>query len=202
VRRHELGRDDAAFLQQIADRADVGYLALATPDGPRAVALNFALAEGALWFHGALAGEKFEALVGGAPVGFTMTLPYSFIPSHWSAPAHACPATQFFKSAEVRGRCAPADDPVQKAAGLQALMDKYQPGGGFTPIAAGLPMYRGALKSVGVFRIEIDNWTGKRKFGQNEPEELRRTWVGKLRERGTDLDLATAAEIARSLTGN
>lgn len=190
--------DDAAFLQEIADGAEVGYLALATPDGPRAVALNFALAAGALWFHGALAGEKFEALAGGTPVGFTMTLPYSLIPSHWSAPAQACGMTHFFKSVEVRGRCAPVDDPVQKAVGLQALMDKYQPEGGFTPIAADLPMYRGALKSVGVFRVEIATWTGKRKFGQNEPEKLRRAWVGKLRERGTDLDLATAAEIVRS----
>lgn len=198
MRRHELSVQDDAFLAEVAGQAVEGYLALVTPDGPRAVALNFAVAEGAVWFHGSLAGEKYEALRDGAPVGFTMTVPYSLIPSHWSAPSHACPATHFFKSVEARGRCAPVDDPALKAVGLQALMEKYQPEGEYTPISADLKMYRGALKSVGVFRLEIASWTGKRKFGQNEPEKLRRQWVVKLRERGTALDLATADEIALS----
>ncbi|MCP4570774.1 MAG: pyridoxamine 5'-phosphate oxidase family protein [bacterium] len=199
MRRHELGVQDDAFLAEVARGALVGHLALATPDGPRAVALNFALADGAIWYHGAQAGEKFATVAHGAPVGFTMTMAYSLIPSSWSAPAHACPATHFFKSVEVRGSCAPVDDPVLKARGLQAIMEKYQPERNFTPISADLPMYKGALKSVGVFRVVIESWTGKRKFGQNEPEKLRRLWVEKLRERGTELDLATADEIARSL---
>lgn len=198
MRRHELATDDAAFLHEVAAGAEVGYLSLVTPDGPRAVALNFALARGAVWFHGALAGEKFDALADGARVGFTMTKPYSLIPSYWSAPAHACPATHFFKSVEVRGHCEPVAEPATKAIGLQALMEKYQPEGECTPISADLKMYRGALENVGVFRVAIESWTGKRKFGQNEPDRLRRKWVEKLRERGRPLDLATAEEIELS----
>jgi nitroimidazol reductase NimA-like FMN-containing flavoprotein (pyridoxamine 5'-phosphate oxidase superfamily) len=199
MRRHELESSDPALLAEVAGGAEVGYLALQTADGPRAVALNFALADGDLWFHGALAGEKFDLLAAGARVGFTMVLPHSLIPSYWSAPEHACPATHFFKSVEARGTCAPVEDAADKALGLQALMEKYQPEGGFRAISADLPMYRGALRTVGVFRVKVESWTGKLKFGSNEPEKLRRLWVAKLRERGTPLDLATADEIARSL---
>jgi nitroimidazol reductase NimA-like FMN-containing flavoprotein (pyridoxamine 5'-phosphate oxidase superfamily) len=202
MRRDELGCDDPALLAEIANTCEVGHLALLTPDGPRSVALNFALAENAIWYHGAQDGEKFEAVAAGARCGFTMVLAHSLIPSYWSAPAHACPATHFFKSAEVRGTCAPVTAPEDKAVGLQALMEKYQPEGGFTPISADLPMYRGALKGVGVYRLAVESWTGKLKFGQNEPEKLRRLWVEKLRERGTPVDLATAAEIAKSLPGD
>ena len=199
MRRTELLCQDPDLLAEIASICEVGYLALVTPDGPRAVAVNFVLAEGALWYHGALAGEKFEVVAAGAPVGFTMALPHSLLPSTWSAPEHACPATHLFKSVEVRGTCAPVASTAEKSLGLQALMEKYQPEGGFRPISADLPMYRGALKGVGVFRIAIESWSGKLKVGGNEPVQVRRRWVAKLRERGTPLDLLTADEIAKTL---
>ena len=78
-------------------------------------------------------------------------------------------------------------------------MAKYQPEGGYRPLDAASPMYRGALRNVGVFRVRTEAWTGKVKFGQNEPERLRRIFMEKLRERGAPIDLATAAEIERTL---
>ena len=58
---------------------------------------------------------------------------------------------------------------------------------------------RGALQKVGVFRVINEGWTGKAKFGQNEPARLRRIFVEKLRERGAPIDLLTAGEIEKSL---
>ncbi len=60
-------------------------------------------------------------------------------------------------------------------------------------------MYRGALRGVGVFRVAVESWTGKLKFGGNEPAKLRRLWVQKLKERGAPLDLLTAGEIEKTL---
>jgi hypothetical protein len=91
------------------------------------------------------------------------------------------------------------DDPEYKARALQALMVKMQPEGRHVPIDHTLPMYRGALQKVGVFRVINEGWTGKAKFGQNEPARLRRIFVGKLRERGAPVDLLTAGEIEKSL---
>ncbi len=200
MRRAELECHDPALFAEVARDCAVGYLALVAADGqPRAVALNFAALDGDLVFHGALSGEKFELMRARPRAGFTMVKEYSFIPSHWSAPEHACPATHFFKSVEVRGHAEVVADAALKARALQALMAKMQPEGRYTPIDHALPMYRAALERVGVFRVVTASWTGKAKFGQNEPAKLRRVFVEKLRERGAPVDLATALEIERTL---
>ena len=59
-------------------------------------------------------------------------------------------------------------------------------------------MYAKALAGVGVFRVVPDSWTGKVKFGQNEPEKLRRVFVMRLRERGGPMDEETAREIEKT----
>lgn len=200
MRRAELESADHELFHELADTCEVGYLSLVTAEGyPRAIALNFAAVGETIYFHGAREGEKFE-LIGQSPrAGFTIVKPYSYIPSSWSAPRYACPATQFFKSVEIRGICEAVDDPAEKARGLGALMDKHQPEGGFDPIDPDLPQYAKALESVGVFRVTPDSWTGKVKFGQNEPEKLRRIFVEKLRERGGPMDEETAREIESTL---
>lgn len=202
MRRGELESRDPALFDEVARDCAVGYLTLVTADGgPRSIALNFAALDGDIVFHGALAGEKFTLMQSGPRAGFTMVKEYSFIPSYWSAPDHACPATHFFKSVEIRGRALVVEDAAYKARALQALLEKMQPEGSYVPLDHTLPMYRGALQKVGVFRVVNESWTGKAKFGQNEPARLRRIFVEKLRERGAPVDLLTAAEIVKSLTG-
>lgn len=200
MRRGELESSDGALFEEVARECAVGYLGLAKADGRlRSIALNFAALGRDIVFHGALAGEKFELMKARPRAGFTMVREYSFIPSYWSAPDHACPATHFFKSVEIDGHAEVVDDPALKARALQALMVKMQPEGGHVPIDHELPMYRGSLARVGVFRVVTASWTGKAKFGQNEPARLRRLFVEKLRERGAPVDLLTAAEIEKSL---
>ncbi len=200
MRRTELEILDEALFDEVARDCAVGYLTLVTAEGrPRSIALNFAALGRDIVFHGALAGEKYELMRARPRAGFTMVKEYSFIPSYWSAPDHACPATHFFKSVEIDGVAEVVEDPSLKARALQALMLKMQPEGGHVPIDHELPMYRGSLARVGVFRVVTAAWTGKAKFGQNEPARLRRLFVEKLRERGAPVDLATATEIEKSL---
>jgi len=202
VRRSELKSSDRELFTELTDTCEVGYLSLMTAAGyPRAIALNFAAVDETLYFHGALEGEKFELILANPRVGFTIVKAYSYIPSYWSAPRYACPATQFFKSIEIKGTCSAVDDPAEKTRGLGALMAKHQPEGGFDPIDPGVPVYAKALEGVGVFRVLPDSWTGKVKFGQNEPEKLRRIFVEKLRERGGVMDEKTALEIESGFSG-
>ncbi len=201
MRRRELESTDPAVFAEVAADAEVGWLGLVVADGaPRVIPLNFAAVDGVVYFHGALEGEKFALVSEGGPCSFAMAKPYSLIPSGWSSGTHACGATHLFKSVEIRGRCEPVEDPDEKAAGLQALMEKYEPGGGYEPVAADTSMYGRALREVGVFRVS-GPWTAKVKFGSNEPVKVRLAWIAGLRERGAPLDLATAAEIEKTLEG-
>jgi len=201
MRRRELASGDPALFAEVAAGAEIGHFVIVTPDGwPRAVAVNFCAVGERIYFHGALAGEKHAvAAAGGAPVGFTMNLPHSMIPSYWTAPGYACPATHFFKSVEIKGRCTLVADPAEKAVALTALMEKYQPEGGYDPIDPAESRYAKALAGVGVFRIDPESWSGKVKFGQNEPAQLRRRFVAELRKRGLPRDLRTADEIEKTL---
>ncbi len=199
MRRAELASTDEALFQEVTTEVLVGYLSVVTAAGvPRAIAVNFVAVGHDIYFHGALGGEKYELLQADPPAGFTVVKEYSYIPSHWSAPRYACPATQFFKSLEIKGTCGLVNDPIEKARALQALMEKHQPEGGFDPIDATVPQYAKALEQVGVFRVVCASWTGKVKFGQNEPEKLRRIFVDRLRARGGAMDEATALEIEKS----
>ena len=199
MRRKELSSADLALFRDLANTCEVGYLSIDTDEGyPRAIALNFAAVDETIYFHGALEGEKFDLIQASPRAGFSIVRAYSFIPSNWSAPRYACPATHFFKSVEIKGVCSPVEDPAEKARGLGALMAKHQPEGNYDPIDPAVPVYAKALDGVGVFRVVPDSWTGKVKFGQNEPEKLRRIFVQKLRERGGPMDEETAREIEKT----
>ena len=200
MRRNELESSDPAVFAEVAAAAEVGELGILTADGsPRVVPLNFAAVDGIVYFHGSLSGEKWERVQADPRCSFSMVKAYSVIPSYWTAPRYACPATHFFKSVEIRGRCELVEDLDEKARALQSLMEKYQPEGNFDPIVADDPIYGKALRGVGVFRVS-GAWTAKVKFGQNEGAKHRRGWVEKLRERGEPRDLETAAEIEKTLS--
>ncbi len=135
MRRDQFQHQDDQFFLEVAHKSQVGYLALNTDDGyPRSVALNFVALNDAIYFHGALAGEKFEVFSQSPKVGFTMAWELSYIPSNWTGPLYACPATQLFKSVEIRGTAFVVQDVTEKALALQALMEKHQDPGTFRKI--------------------------------------------------------------------
>ncbi len=192
MRRDELSSQDPALFNTLASECIEGYLSLITASGfPRGLALNFAAMGQMIYFHGALAGEKFELIKAGPPVGFSMVQPLSVLPSHWFSPTSACPATHLFRSVEIKGHCRLVEDLDEKARALQALMEKYQPDGGFKPITASDKLYRKALESVGVFRVAPESWTGKVKLLQEDNEKGVLNIMKLLRERGTEVDLLT-----------
>ncbi len=198
MRRDELLSRDPALFEELAAECVEGYLSLITDGGfPRALAVNFAAVDGTIFFHGALAGEKFDLLGSGPKVGFSMVQPLSVIPSTWFAKEFGCPATQLFRSVEIKGRCRPVDSPAAKAEGLEALMRKYQPEGGYRTITAGDPMYIKPLEHVGVFQVTPDSWTGKVKVLQGKNETGTEKIMTRLEERGTDLDLQTVLLMRR-----
>lgn len=133
--------------------------------------LHAVVLDGAIWFHGAPVGEKAEAI--GRPAVIAAEEVVATIPSHVFDPERACPATTYYRSAQAHGVLEAVEEPEVKARVLQALMEKHQPEGGHTPITADDPLYRGAVRGIGVVKMSLERVDGKAKLGQNRrPEEL------------------------------
>jgi nitroimidazol reductase NimA-like FMN-containing flavoprotein (pyridoxamine 5'-phosphate oxidase superfamily)/GNAT superfamily N-acetyltransferase len=171
MRRPEFTMTDAqarAFLHE----AEVLHLALTRPDGaPVLRTLNAAVSDEWLLFHGAPAGEKAQC-IGRAAVVQAEEIVAS-IPSYFSDPERACPATTFFRSVQVHGTLERITDPHLKADALQRMMQRYQPEGGHVPISFDTPMYQNAVRGVLVLGVRLQQLTGKAKLGQNkQPHEV------------------------------
>ncbi len=185
----------AADAWALLHRAPVLHVAA---DGPLLKVVHPVVVDGVVAFHGAPAGEKMSA-IGRAVVASAHEV-VAEIPSHFVDPERACPATTYYRSVQVHGVLQEMEDPGLKAAVLDALMQKYQPDGGYVPIdPAGGPygrLYEKAVRGLLVACIRPTRVTGKAKLGQSRsPEELGRVVEG-LWKRGGPGDLG-AIDILR-----
>lgn len=156
------------FLRQ----AEVLHLALTRADGaPVLRTLNAAVTDEWLLFHGAPAGEKAKCI--GRPAVVQAEEVVCSVPSYFTDPERACPATTYFRSVQVHGTLERITDPHVKADALQRIMQRYQPEGGHVPISFDTPMYQNAVRGVLVLGVRLENVTGKAKLGQNKkPHEV------------------------------
>ncbi len=149
--------------------------------------------DGFLAFHGAPAGEKMEGM--GQPVVVTTDETIASIPSYFVDPMRACPATTYYISAQAHGILEEVTDVETKARVLQALMEKYQPEGGYEPLLS--PIYRKEIRGLLVARISLENVDAKVKLGQNRKPEERAKILEGLWKRGAPGDARAIATIMR-----
>jgi len=91
------------------------------------------------------------------------------------------------------------DDRREKAAALQALMEKEQPEGKFRRFTTDEPLYRKAIDEVGICRIDPVRIDLKVKLGQNRSRRVRQMLIEKLIARGRPRDIETAEQIVKTL---
>jgi Predicted flavin-nucleotide-binding protein len=197
MRRNEFEVADNEEIERfLAERHD-GVLTFIGEDGwPKAVPLNFAYLDGKTYFHGSKQGEKMKGLAADPRAEFVVYEAHAFIPSYFSDPYLACPATVFFRSVRMRGRVEQVEDATEKAQALGALLRSMQPEGGHAPIDAGDPKYASSLRGVAVMRLVIEEIAGKFKFGQNLSEPRLNKVLQGLRDRESPGDARTIEEIA------
>jgi nitroimidazol reductase NimA-like FMN-containing flavoprotein (pyridoxamine 5'-phosphate oxidase superfamily) len=199
VRRKEFDVADQSRLEEVLKGAEVGYLAFNGPDGwPRVTAVNFAY-DGRILWHGAVAGERFECLERDPRATFFAVSLQTYLPSHFLYEEDASGSSVAFQSVAVRGKCVFIQEPAEKCAILNLLMEKYQPEGRYRRLSPEEEMYKKVLRATAVFALIPETMTGKFKFAQQRSEEDRRKIAAKLRERGNPSDLLAAEEIMRSL---
>ncbi len=153
-------------------RAPFVHLAATLPDGrPLLRSLHAIVSDGCLAFHGSPRGEKSTALGGPAVVSAEEVL--AELPSYAFDPERACPATTWYRSVQLHGVLRPVADLDRKAAVLDALMERFQPEGGYQPIAKDHPLYQKVVRGISISELPLDGLVGKLKLGQNRrPEQL------------------------------
>ena len=170
-------------------RAPVLHLAGSLPDGaPVLRPLHGAWVGDRLFFHGARQGEKTGLL--GRPVALAAHEIIAEIPSYASDPVRACPATTFFFSASARGVLVEVEEAGLRARALQALMERFQPEGGYHAITEGDPLYARAIASLSVLEVSELVVEGKASYGQNKAPEARGPVLEALWRRGAPGDAA------------
>jgi len=176
-------------------RAPVIHLATTTPAGePLLRTLHAVVHQGHLCFHGARQGEKNLAL--GRPAVASAEEVLARLPSWFSDPERACPATTLFRSAMVHGQLEEVEDLELRAEILQALMERLQPEGGHVPISAQAPLYRGALQGIRVLRLRTGHIAGKASLGQAWKPAQRASVMAGLWTRGDPGDLEALQLLA------
>jgi nitroimidazol reductase NimA-like FMN-containing flavoprotein (pyridoxamine 5'-phosphate oxidase superfamily)/ribosomal protein S18 acetylase RimI-like enzyme len=192
--RREIFRSSPERALAVLGRAPAVHLATTTPEGgPVLRALDAAVLEDGVYFHGARAGEKARCL--GRPAVVSAEELVAHVPSWMIDPRWACPASTLYRSVQVHGTLTEVVDLAAKARALTALMERWQPEGRCEPISADHPHYAGQLRGTLVLRIGFDRIEGKDKLLQNRaPEEIVRILEG-LWERGDRGDPAAIEAI-------
>jgi nitroimidazol reductase NimA-like FMN-containing flavoprotein (pyridoxamine 5'-phosphate oxidase superfamily) len=140
---------DRHDIEDILARAEVLFLALHDEPAPYVIPLNFAFADGALWFHGALEGTKLDLIRRNPAVGFSAVAGPGVVP----APA-ACDFSARGSSVVGRGTARVCTDPAEHRRGLDALMRRH---------GMSAPDYRAdSLARTRVVRIDVEEVRGKR----------------------------------------
>src|SRR5512140_1893339 len=152
--RRTIFRSDEARALALLRRVPVVHLATTTPEGaPVLRALDAAVLEDGVYFHGARTGEKARCL--GRPAVVSAEELVAHVPSWMVDPRWACPASTLYRSVQVHGALEEVTEPSTKARALSALMERWQPEGRYEPIAADHPYYRGQLEGTLVLRVGL-----------------------------------------------
>ena len=118
------------------------------------------------------------------------------IPSYWVHPESAVAATAYHRTVVFACAATVSDAAAELAAQQTRLLARYQPEGGFRPVAADDPLYRGAIGVIAAVRLAITGLQVKFKLGQNRPVAARARVVEELRRRGRRNDARAADAVA------
>jgi len=110
------------------------------------------------------------------------------IPSYWVSAEYGGSATAYHRTVIFECLGSAIAEPEAVVEQQVRMLARYQPEGGFRPLNAADPLYRGALETLAAVRLEIVRTRVKFKLGQNRPPQARRRIIDELRKRGRAAD--------------
>ncbi|MEU9361243.1 FMN-binding negative transcriptional regulator [Streptomyces sp. NPDC048301] len=197
--------DDAEWRTWIADGHDFGILSVNGLPGqsPITVPTHFTVDGTALLIHLARPNPVWKAIEADPNVTFTVTGDYAFIPGPWRAKPDVLPTdgvpTSYYAAVQFTCRAAVVDEPEAKAELLRRQMAHFQPDGDHARIDPDQPPYGRMLPGIRGLRLDVTEVRAKFKYDDHKPAEQRTDTARRLTERGTALDVPTAAQQLRRL---
>jgi len=142
----------------------------------------------AIYMHSHHMGEKLDNLKRNPKVGFEVDREVCFLPSYYFHPTDASFADTLYISVVIKGKASIVTDNREKAFAMNAMMQKYQGEGGYTPLTEGMK----SIQHLTVLKINPETITGKYKIGQEWTAKYRSNIARRIIERE---GMARAKEI-------
>ncbi|MEN2975932.1 pyridoxamine 5'-phosphate oxidase family protein [Tistrella bauzanensis] len=164
---------DRAMLNDLLDEALLAHIAFADDGQPVVLPIACWRAGDHLYIHGARKTRFMQVLAGGAPASVAVTVLDGLVIAR-STFNHS----MNYRSAIIFGRFEPVDDPVAKAAALDAFMRHVVPGRDPHEPRPGSDQ---ELKATHVLRIALDEVSVKWRAGPpgDQPQDMDRpVWAG------------------------
>jgi uncharacterized protein len=157
IRRDEKAVKDPAWIEGFLSRAAYGVLATSQEDGPHAKPSLFVYEAGSrsIYLHGARDGQLYYALQIDPRVCFCVSEIGRLLPSDAAAKFGV-----EYASVILTGLASIIEDRDEARKALQLLLDKYFPH--LRPGDNYLPMTVEEIDKTAVYRIRIEQWSGKR----------------------------------------
>ena len=148
--------NDRKVVEGLLAQCAVGRLGTVGKTGyPMVKPLNYVYHEDRIYFHSAREGEKIEDLERDGRVCFEVDLPLAFVRGEGSP----CKVDYRYQSVICTGQARLVEEREEKLGALKALMEKYQPEGGYGEFS------EEKVALTAVIRIDILTMTGKQDLG-------------------------------------
>lgn len=149
----EMRRSEKAMSQEetmeVLEKAEYGVVSTISPDNtPYGTPMNFAWADGAIYFHCALEGHRMENLQSNSNVCLNVVDSVVLMPEKFN--------TQY-RSVTVFGSMHIVEDKDEKTKGIKAIAEKLSPD--FKE--EGLAYIEKAFNNMHVLRMDVERMTGK-----------------------------------------
>ena len=188
---------DPAAVDAFVAGAQSGLLVATPPGGfPQATPLPFLRRDGVIELHGVQADPTVQAAMANPKVSFAVGDFLAFTPHDWVDADNAARATLNYRLVVLEGVVEVSTDPGDVAAVLRRLLESYEPGARYRPIADG-DFYGPRLRRLVAMRLSVQGVRSKFKTGPYGPEALKRSVADRLRGRGLPTD-ARAADVIES----
>jgi uncharacterized protein len=185
---------------EFLNKQETGRICSIDKDGyPQIIPMNFVYAKDAIYMHSHIRGEKLENISRNPKVGFEVDQSLEFLPSYFTHPTDASQADTLYISVVIKGKGSIITDKKEKTFALNALMEKYQPEGGYEKIEPEMEV----VDEVAIIKVVPTTIRGKYKVGQHLDKKARLELARRILERNSPTAVQTVKimGIAQSKDG-